>query len=158
MSKLWGEAFYQANLARHHNTDKRTWSMKLVMAILNYRLSLWKYRCALLHGRTLEEGKALQIRHLASQVTAAYDAYKLDPHVIHYRVHHLFDVPLHQRLRQDKDSRKCFLSTFKRAKDAQDTTKKKMAVVAKTFFCPKQDSCLASLSTCNPSPCIPIQS
>jgi hypothetical protein len=125
----------------------------MVMASLDFSLSLWKFRCNLmLHGRTQEESNALQLRELAHKITEAYAGFSHDLHIIHHRVHHLFDMPLHQWLHQDKDSLSCFLLTFKHAKDAQEIAKEKNAKVAKTYFHPQKLSdppSIVSLSPCS---------
>jgi hypothetical protein len=137
LSALWGGAVVHTLLAQHQWTYKRIWAAKAVKAFLDYSLSLWKHRCALVHGRTLEESKSLTLQRLTLKVTEAYQIYQEDPHIIPQRDRHIFSVSLEQRLRQDIDSLECFLSTFQIASETQRQNHLALSKWAHTFFQPK---------------------
>jgi len=82
LSALWGDDVVYTLLAQHQWTDRRIWAAKAVKAFLDYSLSLWKHRCALVHGCTLEESKSLTLQCLTLKVTEAYQIYQEDPHII----------------------------------------------------------------------------
>lgn len=117
--------------------DKRAWSAGLVKAILDYSLSIWKFRCALLHGRSKEEAHQKLLLSLRWQVLDAYQKYSEDPLIIAHNLRHIFYIPLDQRLLQDVNSLQCFLSTYAVAIKQQEYISNQNARVAEKFFFPR---------------------
>jgi hypothetical protein len=57
ISQRWRDAFRQNFLSRNSRANDTQWAGSVIRAILDYSLSLWQYRCKLLHGRTSEEAE-----------------------------------------------------------------------------------------------------
>jgi hypothetical protein len=136
LSKRWKEAYSQVHLLQHHRVNKDQWSTKLVTLLPNFSLTLWRFRCNLLHGRTTVEAHQLQQQTLRNQVSAAYQEYAEDPHIISQQMRHMFNIPLTRRLNHDLDSLACFLESYNQARVAQEIYKSKLAATAKNFFKP----------------------
>jgi hypothetical protein len=98
VSKLWKEAYSQVLLMKQSRVNKDQWSSKLVTLLLDFSLTLWRFCCNLLHGRTTVEAHQLQQQTLPNQVSAAYQEYAEDPHKISQRMRHIFNIPLARRL------------------------------------------------------------
>jgi hypothetical protein len=116
--------------------SKRAWSAGLVQVILDYSLSLWKFCCALLHGRSKEEARQKLLSRLHQQATEAYQNYLEDPFIMAHNLRHIFYIPLQQHPLQDVDSLKCFLSTHEVALEQQERIRLQQAKTAQQFFLP----------------------
>jgi hypothetical protein len=117
LSKRWKEAFYQEFLSRNSWANGTSWSSRVINTVLTYSLSLWKFRCALLYGRTKDEADHKIMEELSRQVTQAYREFKRDPFIVRQDYKQLFDIPLNCRLLQDRDCLRCFLATLDLAKE-----------------------------------------
>ncbi len=117
LSKKWKEAFIKEFLSRNAWANGTHWSSGVITAVLTYSLSLWKFRCALLYGRTKDETARKTIEDLRWKVTRAYKEFTNDPLLVRQDYKHLFDVPLNRRLLQDCDCLRCFLTTLDLAKE-----------------------------------------
>ncbi len=137
ISKLWQEAFFQESMAHQRWADKRAWSAGLVQGLLDYSLSLWAFRCALLHGHSKEESHQKFLLSLQQQVTAAYQDYADDPFIVAQNLWHIFYTPLSQHLLQVVDSLKCFLSTYEVALEQQKHIRLQHTKAAQQFFLPQ---------------------
>jgi hypothetical protein len=137
LSRQWRAAFLQDFLSRNCHANEKQWTSGVIRALLSYSLSLWKYRCELLHGRSLEEAHRLKLSKLQHQVALAYEAYNSDPFIIRQDYRHLFSVPLDRRLNQDLDCLQCFLSTYDLAVEERVQYRKLESVTARCFFFPK---------------------
>jgi len=137
LSRLWRAAFLQDFLSRNCRANEKQWTSGVIRALLSYSLSLWKYRCELLHSRSLEEAHRLKLSKLQHQVALAYEAYNSDPFIIRQDYRHLFSVPLDRRLNQDLDCLQCFLSTYDLAVEERKQYRKLEFVTARCFFFPK---------------------
>jgi hypothetical protein len=137
ISKLWGEAVFQASIERQRVMNKRQWAAKFIEALLLYSHSLWKYRCALLHGRSMDEVHQKRTYHLKTQIEAAYVAFSEDLHIVHHSSRDIFLVPLEERLRQDIDSLQCFLRSYKLARLQQEQLNQSHKDAVAQFFLPR---------------------
>lgn len=99
-----------------------------------YSQSLWNFHCSLLHGRTKEEAYQHQLSDLQSQVAEAYAAYTLDQFIIKAGLQHIFLTPLSQHLRQDIDSLRCFVATYRLGVQEQAQWTERQTALAKNFF------------------------
>jgi hypothetical protein len=86
LSKLWGEAYFQESMSHQHWVNKRLWVAKIIECFLTYSLSLWKFRCSLLHGRLREETQQKLSLQLKEEVTAAYIAFYNNPFIVYHIV------------------------------------------------------------------------
>jgi hypothetical protein len=130
----WKEAVYQDALMLQCWVDKERWAAQLVTTILQYSQSLWLFCCQVVHGQSKVEADERYLAHLRSQVSAAYAAFLKDPFVVMTHIRYIFHIPLSQRLQQDVDALRCFLSTYHLAIQEQTAYLQKQAEAALTFF------------------------
>jgi hypothetical protein len=57
ISYQWHNAYCELHARGNRSVDGSLWASKVVAAVLNYSLSIWKFRCDLLHGTTVEEAR-----------------------------------------------------------------------------------------------------
>jgi len=101
---------------------------------------LWDTRNKILHGNTLEETRAREIAQLTIEITEAYDAFSKDNFLVPSSFRHLFtSKTLKQRtMKQDEDSMRCWLRSYREGVLTQNERMQQQAVAAKTFFLPRQ--------------------
>jgi ribonuclease HI len=69
ISKLWKEVVFRDSMSRNRWIDKRKWASEVARSVLNNSLSLWKFRCACLHGQTTQEVALKQLQKLQTAVS-----------------------------------------------------------------------------------------
>jgi hypothetical protein len=104
---------------------------------LHYSLALWRFRCALLHGRTQAESYLNKLAALREQTTTAYRQFEENPFIIRQDLRHIFLTPLSQRLKHDLDGLQCFLSTYDIGRQEQALFLRRSSEHAKQFFFPR---------------------
>jgi hypothetical protein len=137
ISKLWGEAVFQSSMKRQHWINKRLWAAKLIEGLLHYSLSLWKFRCSLLHGQSQDKAHQKLIQQLQSRIIEACTAFLDNPHIVPHSSRNIFLVPLEDRLKQDVDSLQCFLRSYALAKQHQEQLNMLHTEAAAQFFFPR---------------------
>jgi hypothetical protein len=103
LSQHWKEAFHQKLLYRNSWANGTLWARGVINAVLQYSLSLWKFRCDLLYGWTKDEADQKLHAELKQQVTVAYRKYAQDHFMVRHDYRHLFAIALDWRLLQDQD-------------------------------------------------------
>jgi hypothetical protein len=136
ISKLWGEACFQTSIKRQWWVNKRQWAAKLIDGLLQYSLSLWKFRCSLLHGHSQDEKNNKLTQQLQNR-TEGYSAFSANPYIVHHSSRHIFLVPLEDRLKQDFDSLQCFLHSYNLARKWQELLNVQHAKATAQFFFPR---------------------
>jgi len=134
ISNRWKECCYEECLSRHQWINKNVWSAGVVKAVLKYSLALWRFRCALLHGRTQAESYLNRLAALREQTTTAYRQFEENPFIIRQDLRHIFLTPLSQRLKHDLDGLHCFLSTYDIGRQDQALSLRRSSEHAKQFF------------------------
>jgi hypothetical protein len=137
LSKRWREAFHQELSSRNTRANATLWAGGVIIAVLDYSLSLWKFRCELLYGRTNSEQVGKILAELSQKVTHAYREYEQDPFIVRHDYRHLFAVSLARRLLQDRDCLQLFLTTFELAKQERAHYTKLQSEKAQKFFFPR---------------------
>lgn len=137
LSQHWKDAFHQEFLSRNRWANGTLWAGGVVKAVLEYSLSIWKYRCELLYGQTKDEAEWIIIAELHQRVTLAYEEYEKEPFIVRHNYRHLFAISLDYRLRQDHDYLQCFLSTLELAKEEREQYMKSQSENAQRFFFPR---------------------
>jgi hypothetical protein len=104
ISKLRGIALIK------HSTSRLK---ALISFVLDFSLSLWKFRNGVLHGHSVEEMESKERERLFQEIRAAYDAYHLDHFIIPDSSRHIFtSKTLKQILNRDHDSLQCWLRSY----------------------------------------------
>ncbi len=125
---------HQEFLSRNSWANGTQWAGGVINAETTYSLSLWKYRCELLYGRTIYVAEWMILTELHRKVTLAYGECEKDPFNIRQDYKHLFAISLDRRLQQDRDCLQCFLSTLALAKEERVQYIKLQSENARRFF------------------------
>ncbi len=96
------------------------------------RGSVWKFRCSLLHGHTIDETWQRKILQLQHRIKQAYKEYTSNPFNVHHGAR-----PLDDRLQHDEDGLRCFLRTYELAHNRQKLDIELQANAMAHFFLPK---------------------
>ncbi len=134
ISSHWGSAYRisQTNPKLYHVT----WAWQLIIYLLNYANTLWKFWNGVLHGHSLAETHRKKLESLHKEITCAYDSYKSDPFIITCHQSSLFSKPFRDVLKKDIDFQQSWLRTYKEAELVQQGIRQKQAKIARTFFLP----------------------
>ncbi len=105
--------------------------------VLIYSLSLWKFRCDLLYGRTKDEAAQKIMTDLRNRVIQAYREYEQDPFMVRNDYRHSFAIALDRWLLQDRDCLQCFLAPLDLAKEERVLYMNRQSERAQKFFFPR---------------------
>ena len=137
ISNRWKECCYEECLSKQQWINKNKWAAGVVHSVLHYSLALWRFRCALLHGRTKTESYQNRMAALREQTATAYRQFEENPFIIRQDLRHIFLTPLSQRLKHDLDGLQCFLSTYDIGRQEQALFLRRSSEHAKQFFFPR---------------------
>jgi len=138
ISLAWGSA-YKVYFKDATDTEIQQWLSDLVRANMDLSLALWKHRNTIVHGADVTAQKEKVKRELTEQVVSAYRRYNSDPFIIPRSRAPLFETKtLHQRLQQDIDCLRSWLTDIKLAMQLQADAQVRAAKVAKSFFVPRK--------------------
>jgi hypothetical protein len=127
---------------------------KTFESLLQYSLSLWKFQCSLLQGRSQDKTNRKLTQQLQNRITEAYRAFSANPHIFYHSSRHIFLVPLEDRLKQDFDSLQCFLHSYNLARQQQELLNVQHAKAAAQFFFPRSlPTTIVTERDCNLSSC-----
>jgi hypothetical protein len=118
----------------------------LVRSILSYSRSIWKFRCSLLHGRTIDKTRQQKILQLQHHIKQAYEEYSGNPFNVHHGARRLFIVPLDDRLQHDEDGLRFSLRTYELARNRQKLDIELQTNAIAHFFLPKSLPTVITLS------------
>jgi hypothetical protein len=138
VSLAWGSA-YKVYFKDATDAEIQQWLSDLVRANMDLSLALWKHRNTIVHGADVTAQKEKVKRELTEQVVSAYRRYNSDPFIIPRSRASLFEArTLHQRLQQDIDCLRSWLTDIKLAMQLQADAQDRVAKVAKSFFVPRK--------------------
>ncbi len=91
LSLLWGKAFdmYTAS-TKQSMSASGVWLIKKLVLFWEYSHSLWEHHNGIVHGNTVEETKATELKATQQVITAAYEEYKNDPFIVRSHLRYLF--------------------------------------------------------------------
>ncbi len=138
LSKLWSKAYAAYQVSVSSKSPASHWTTKTILKLWDYTSSLWEHQNGILHGQTIAETERQELGDLHQQITSAYEEYGNDPFIIPRHLSSLFTYrTLHQRLKLDVDSLKCWLHSVWEAKLAQQQSQCRHSEAGRSFFHPR---------------------
>jgi glutaredoxin len=137
ISQRWREAYTHDCSSRHIRANGVQWAGGVIQVVLDYSLALWKFRCNLLYGRSKAKAEQKIMADLHRKVICTYEDFERDPFLVHQDYRNIFSVSLDRRLKQDRDSLECFLSTVDLAIKERQQFLILQSETARRFFFPR---------------------
>jgi hypothetical protein len=90
LSILWEKAYAMASTLPGNTLVSSGRVDKIIPILWDYSQSIWEYRNGIVHGRTIEEQAALEIKAAQTEISLAYEEYTYNHFIIPNHSHHLF--------------------------------------------------------------------
>jgi ribonuclease HI len=145
ISSHWSKAYGMSQTNKQLN--QVAWASKLIIYLLEFTDSLWKFRNGVIHGHNLAETHKKRLEGLKQKISSAFSHYRDDPFIISRHQSSLFNKPFEEIIQMDLDYLQSWLRTFDEAVLTQQDFRRRQAERARSFFIPRshqQNPTLAS--------------
>jgi hypothetical protein len=139
ISTRWGAAYTAYTTGgRQQQANDLNWATKLILAVWDYAISIWRHRNEEVHGASIEESKHKKLIELRSLVEEEYQLYHEDPFIVSASHNSLFlKKSMEDRLKMGCDSLTAWLRSVREAKTYQKVFLASLQKESKRFFIPR---------------------
>jgi hypothetical protein len=138
LSPHWGTAltFHATNNPTTHYTSQHM-TKAIIISLWEYSLNVWEFRNGELHGHSAAEQKLRTLVSLQLRVRQQFEAYTLDPSIVHASDRFLFSrTPVNRRITHNVDTLTCWLSSVEIARQRQSSYIQHLQWSSARFFAP----------------------